>query len=97
MLLGDGLVLPIGAQPSDLKVTGARPVGAVIYVTGRASGPVVSMRVEATGPEVVSGQPSVTCRIFSSLLFGVLSLSPFVVVVSHSPPPGAGSTVRSRP
>ena len=41
--------------------------------------------------------PRATCRIFSLLLFGMLSLSPALVVVSHRPPSGAGSTVRSRP
>lgn len=41
--------------------------------------------------------PSATWKIFSSLLSGMLSLSPLLDVVSHRPPSGAGSTVRSRP
>src|SRR5436305_2468442 len=46
-----------------------------------------------------AGQESLTstCRMAQSLLFGVLSLSPPLLVVSHRPPAGLGSTVRSRP
>src|SRR6266508_3791199 len=42
------------------------------------------------------GYRNATCRIRSLLLFGVLSLSPLLVVTQMSPS-GLGSTVRSRP
>jgi hypothetical protein len=35
--------------------------------------------------------------LFALLLFAMLSLSPLLVVVSQSPPSGAGSKVRSWP
>src|SRR5256886_12936735 len=55
----------------------------------------------APSPPPATGGPlrdqfSATCRILSLLLFGVLSLSP-LLVVTQRPPSGLGSTVRSRP
>ena len=86
IVLRDGRIVEDGApeQPGRLGRVGFRrytPTGGACS-GGRPSDPY---------------PPSATCRIFSLLLFGMLSLSPSLVVVSQRPPSGAGSTVRSRP
>ena len=75
------------AMPDAIELTSYTE----IRMPGHASRP---GRPSAAGP---GHPPSATCRIFSLLLLGTLSLSPALVVVSQSPPSGAGSTVRSRP
>src|SRR5438552_7946914 len=63
----------------------------------RRNGSAWSHGVRTVRQMVAPDQPSATCRILLVLLSGTLSLSPLLVVASHSPPSGAGSTVRSRP
>src|SRR5947207_2799612 len=104
--------MPVGADPepvrADPESIGRRghPVGRSRRPAARARWPAAPSPPPAIGRLDAVARPAdratagaqlkATCRTLSLLLFGVLSLSP-LVVVSQRPPSGLGSTVRRRP